>query len=473
MKVLVVDDVPDNRLILVEFLTRMGHTPVEAKDGEEAVAVFCAESPDFVIMDVLMPVLDGFEATRKIKALSQDHWIPVMFLTALNRSDHMIRGLEAGGDDFLSKPFDFSLLTAKVRVIERALGLQRQILEKNTSLREIGARIEEEMLMGKHVLDALVAGDRREEKCLESWIEPLELFGGDLMLSRRAPDGSLFLLLVDSQGHGLSAAMGLYPPTEIFHAMVDRGFDLETTLIEINRKVKELMPPGFFIAVTAVCLGPGRGGTLTVGNCGNPPAVFINGEGKVVHRFSSRALPLGVLGSGFQPDVETLHLPDLPDDPERCLYLFSDGLVGAMEEEEGDGTEQVIGHLCRTPVEDRLKTLRELALQRPAALRRDDMSLVSMCCGMELEGVATGGGERGFQRPGWRVDDRLRPVRARASPLGPSSPNDGRAECIWHRPQKQRRSFYRPGRASLKCPGPRDSGARLLPQKYRERIRAL
>ena len=292
MRVLVVDDVPENRSILAQFLSRMGHRPLEAKNGEEAVALFEAESPDFVIMDVLMPVMDGFDATRRIKALSKDRWTPVLLLTALNRADHLIRGLEMGGDDFISKPFDFSLLTAKIRVFERALALQSQILEKNASLRAMGARIEEEMLLGKHVLDALVAGDRSQEPCVEFWVEPLELFGGDIVLRRRAPDGTLFLFHADSQGHGLSAALGLFPATEVFHAMVDRGFDAEMTLTEMNRKIRELMPPGFFIAVTAVSLSPLRE-TLSVVNCGNPPAVLIDGRGEVMRRFLSKAPPSG------------------------------------------------------------------------------------------------------------------------------------------------------------------------------------
>ena len=386
MKVLVVDDVPENRSILAQFLSRMGHRPLEAKNGEEAVALFEAESPDFVIMDVLMPVMDGFDATRRIKALSKDRWTPVLLLTALNRADHLIRGLEMGGDDFISKPFDFSLLTAKIRVFERALALQSQILEKNASLRAMGARIEEEMLLGKHVLDALVAGDRSQEPCVEFWVEPLELFGGDIVLRRRAPDGTLFLFHADSQGHGLSAALGLFPATEVFHAMVDRGFDAEMTLTEMNRKIRELMPPGFFIAVTAVSLSPLRE-TLSVVNCGNPPAVLIDGRGEVMRRFLSKAPPLGVLGSGFSPEVETIHLPDLPSDPERRLYFFSDGLAGAMEDGDRDGVEQVIDLLCRTPREGRLDVLREIALRHPSAERRDDMSLLSLCCAIEPEMV--------------------------------------------------------------------------------------
>ena len=420
MKVLVVDDVPENRSILTQFLSRLGHHCLEAKNGEEAVFVFEAESPDFVIMDVLMPVMDGFDATRRIKALSKDRWTPVILLTALNRADHLIRGLEMGGDDFISKPFDFSLLTAKIRVFERALALQSQILEKNASLQAMGARIEEEMAMGKHVLDALVAVDQAQEPCVEFWVEPLELFGGDIVLRRRAPDGTLFLLHADSQGHGLSAALGLFPATEVFHAMVDRGFDVELTLTEMNRKIRELMPPGFFIAVTAVSLNPGRK-TLSVVNCGNPPAVLLDGRGEVMRRFLSQAPPLGVLGNGFSPEGETIFLPDLPPDPERRLYFFSDGLAGALEEGDRGGVEEVVDLLCRTPRAGRLDVLREMALRHPSAERRDDMSLVSLCCaiGPEIFERPLSGDLSDAPAGGWRLSLDLSAEEVRRQDLLP------------------------------------------------------
>ncbi len=420
MKILVVDDVPENRSILSQFLLRMGHEPVEASNGEEAVRAFETHSPDFVIMDILMPVMDGLDATRRIKSLSKDRWTPVILLTALNRADHLVRGLESGGDDFISKPFDFSLLTAKIRVIERALSLQSQILEKNASLQAMGARIEEEMVLGKHVLDALVAGKDDVGDCVESWVEPLDLFGGDLVLQKKAPDGTLMLLHADSQGHGLSAALGLFPATEVFHAMVNRGFGIETILAEMNRKLKKLMPPGFFIAVTVVSASPVRG-ILSVANCGNPPAVLLDRRGEILRRFDSRSLPLGILGSGFRPVVESVHISGKGPDCEKRLYLFSDGLAGAIGDEGEVGSEGVIDILARTPGEGRFDVVKALAMRRPPEERKDDMSLVSLCCCFkpEKEIAPAPGGKNEGSSGGWRVLVDLSPEEMRRPDLLP------------------------------------------------------
>jgi len=420
MKILVVDDIPENRSILSQFLSRMGHEPIEAENGEEAVLSFEKYLPDLVIMDILMPLMDGFDATRRIKSLSKDRWTPVIMLTALNRADHLVRGLESGGDDFISKPFDFSLLTAKIRVIERALALQFQILEKNAALQAMGARIEEEMVLGKHVLDSLVPVGEGNDSCVESWVQPLDFFGGDLVLQRRSPDGTLVLLHADSKGHGLSAALGLLPATEVFHAMVDRGFGIETILAEINHKLKELMPSGFFIAVTIVSLSPLRG-MLSVANCGNPPAVLLDHHGEIVRRFDSKSLPLGILGSDFRPVVEAVHISDLTPDSERHLYLFSDGLAGAIGEEGEVGSDGVIDILVRTPGEGRFDVVREIALRSSPEQRKDDMSLVSLCCRFqpEREIPAAPGLGAGGNPGGWRFSLDLSPSELRRPDLLP------------------------------------------------------
>ena len=84
LKVLVVDDTETNRMILTVFLRRLGHNVVLAEDGAQAVAAFEREAPDLVLMDVMMPVMDGYEATRRIKALAGEHWVPVLFVSALD-----------------------------------------------------------------------------------------------------------------------------------------------------------------------------------------------------------------------------------------------------------------------------------------------------------------------------------------------------------------------------------------------------
>ncbi len=119
--ILVVDDTATNRQILGVFLKKLGHQVDLAEDGAQAVELFAAKAYDLVIMDVMMPVMDGYEATRRIKAMCGNRWVPVIFLSALDKDESLVTGLEAGGDDYLPKPVNFVVLAAKLRSLSRAL----------------------------------------------------------------------------------------------------------------------------------------------------------------------------------------------------------------------------------------------------------------------------------------------------------------------------------------------------------------
>ena len=129
LTVMVVDDTATNRQILQVFLKKLGFQVIAAEDGAQAVERFKSEHPDLILMDVMMPVMDGYEATRQIKKLST-RWVPVVFLSALDKEENLVAGLDAGGDDYLSKPVNFVILDAKLRSLVRSLDLQRQLDEQ-------------------------------------------------------------------------------------------------------------------------------------------------------------------------------------------------------------------------------------------------------------------------------------------------------------------------------------------------------
>ncbi|TXH03678.1 MAG: PAS domain S-box protein [Rhodocyclaceae bacterium] len=151
MKVLAVDDNRTNLHILQVFLKKLGHEVILAENGEEAVHKFVTESPDLVLLDIMMPVMDGFEAARQIKALCHDQWKPIIFLSALNRDENLVEGLEAGADDYLTKPINFVVLEAKLRSMQRSLAMQQESIN---SLRRVQA-------ISDNVLDAIVTSDER------------------------------------------------------------------------------------------------------------------------------------------------------------------------------------------------------------------------------------------------------------------------------------------------------------------------
>jgi len=121
MKILYVEDNEDNIFMLKNRLTRAGHTVVVANDGAQGVAMALSERPDMILMDLSLPVVDGWEATRQIKAAPDTKHIPVITLTANAMAGDREKALAAGCDDYDTKPIDLPRLLAKIKdLAERA-----------------------------------------------------------------------------------------------------------------------------------------------------------------------------------------------------------------------------------------------------------------------------------------------------------------------------------------------------------------
>lgn len=102
LTILIAEDNAADRLLLSTIVSRQGHRVLTAGNGLEAVALFETERPQLVLMDVMMPVMDGFEAARRIKQQAGEELVPIIFLTSLSETEALVQSLEAGGDDFLS-----------------------------------------------------------------------------------------------------------------------------------------------------------------------------------------------------------------------------------------------------------------------------------------------------------------------------------------------------------------------------------
>src|SRR5258708_38860633 len=126
-RILVVDDVETNRDILVTRLSAQGYELLEAADGEEALALARKERPDLILLDVMMPKIDGIEVCRQLKADKSLPFMPIILVTAKTDSKDVVAGLEAGADEYLSKPFDHTALLARVRSVLRLKELHDRV----------------------------------------------------------------------------------------------------------------------------------------------------------------------------------------------------------------------------------------------------------------------------------------------------------------------------------------------------------
>ncbi|MBW4602856.1 MAG: two-component system response regulator [Calothrix sp. FI2-JRJ7] len=141
-KILVVDDHAASRMTSVALLAMEGYEIIEADSGFSAIELIAHSSPDLILLDVMMPEMDGFEVCQRIKQNEQTRLIPVIFITALNDRHSRIRGIEVGADDFLSKPFDRLELAARVKSLVRQKRLNEDLDHAEKVLFSIARAIE-------------------------------------------------------------------------------------------------------------------------------------------------------------------------------------------------------------------------------------------------------------------------------------------------------------------------------------------
>lgn len=293
LRVLIADDNAADRLILKAMLEREGHEVFAAEDGIEAVILFQKISPDIVLLDALMPNMDGKEAAVRIKALSGERLVPIIFLTSLHEADALAELIEVGGDDFLTKPYNRQLLKAKVRAFVRLKQLYQTIRHQRDEIQYHTDRLIHEQEVAKKIFDRIAHPGCLRDGNIRFNLKPKAIFNGDILLAARKPAGGLHILLGDFTGHGLPAAIGAMPLSDIFYSMTMKGYGFQEILPEINRKLVTALPVEVFCCLIAADFSP-RDGLLRVWNCGMPAAFLMRAGAGLVARFESTHLPLGI-----------------------------------------------------------------------------------------------------------------------------------------------------------------------------------
>jgi diguanylate cyclase (GGDEF)-like protein len=142
MKVLIVDDSPTIRAALRSLVEKMGHSVMEAEDGSKGLKIYGQDRPDLVLIDVVMPVMDGYDAARQMRETRPDEWVPIIFLSSKEADQDLDRAIEAGGDDYLVKPVSFVVLNAKIRALQRIESTRTKLLEMSRELAAANRELE-------------------------------------------------------------------------------------------------------------------------------------------------------------------------------------------------------------------------------------------------------------------------------------------------------------------------------------------
>jgi DNA-binding response OmpR family regulator len=143
MKILIAEDDHISRKILQTILTKQGNDVTAAEDGLKALEALQRETPDILITDWMMPDLDGLQLSRQVRALNLPRYVYIILLTAMTEKQRIIEGLDAGADDYITKPYDKTELMARVKAGERVIRLEKTLREKNAALSDALAQVKQ------------------------------------------------------------------------------------------------------------------------------------------------------------------------------------------------------------------------------------------------------------------------------------------------------------------------------------------
>ena len=169
--ILVVDDVPDNVDILQMRLEAQGYAVATAGDGVEALEKIRELLPDLVLLDVMMPRLDGIETVKRLKADPTLPFIPVVLVTAKADAKDVLEGLESGGDDYLTKPVDHAALSARVRAMLRIKALHDTVQQQSAELASWNRTLEERVKVQVDEIDRVVDLQKLEDVLMAEGIK--------------------------------------------------------------------------------------------------------------------------------------------------------------------------------------------------------------------------------------------------------------------------------------------------------------
>ena len=322
--VLIADDNDSDRYLLSAIMETRGYNVLTAKNGHQALELYESHQPQMVLLDVLMPQLDAWDVARRIRSMTGEGFVPIVFLTSLSHADDLARCVDAGGDDFLSKPYQNEILRAKIAALERQQHTHNTMLEQRDQIARLNAYLMHEQAAAKAVMDRVVHTGSLDASNIKYLLSPLAVFNGDVLLAEHNPGGDLFVFVGDFTGHGLTAGIGAMPLAEVFYSMTQKGFSVADLIRECNAKLSSILPAGYFCCATIARISYSKG-TLEFWNGGLPGGYLVRADPRELVALESSHLPLGILGSDqFSSDTSLISF-----EPGDALFLCTDGLPDA------------------------------------------------------------------------------------------------------------------------------------------------
>lgn len=370
--VLIVDDNERNRILLETIIGKgTPYEPILAENGAAALARAAERPPDLVLLDVLMPGMNGYEVATRFKEIPALKDVPIIFITALTEVDEKVRAFEVGGIDCIVKPIEprevISRVTAQIELRRRHEEIRRLNHAMNLEL-DLARKIQRAIMPGETIRHAraLVAG-----RCL-----PLEKVSGDYHDVIAIDDDILLVFLADITGHGVPAALyTMMLKTDLYYLVRFTRSPAEI-LARLNERLCRTLIEDFFITASLLVVDLSASPTIVHASAGHPPALRLAADG-AVEPLASNSLFLG-----WRVDQEfTETRLDLR--PGEAVFIHTDGFTDAIRAVRGAASAEEFIRAARRGRDFRLcawieTTMEELRRAEAARAADDDLSIVGV-----------------------------------------------------------------------------------------------
>jgi len=330
-RVLLVDDAKANLDILVEGL-KSDHKLSLALNGEMALQIAARTPPDLVLLDIMMPGLDGYEVCRRLRQMPETAEVPIMFLSSLEEVQNKTRGFEVGANDYLTKPFEMLEVKARVRSLLKAKAYSDAIKEQIASELRVAREIQMGML--PHDFAPFERAFRVEFGAV---LEPAREVGGDLYGVCASPRERLVLFLGDVSGKGIPASMFMVRAISLARLLSREIAEPERILARLNDELAADNPSGMFVTFLCAVFDP-VSKQLVLANAGHCRPVLLRAGDAPGWAVKNMGTALG-----FEPDLE-FERTELTLRAGDTLVFYTDGVSEAFNpHDECYGNERLLG----------------------------------------------------------------------------------------------------------------------------------
>lgn len=320
-RIVVIDDNENDLQVTKRLLDRRGYDAIPATSGAEGLRIAQQIVPDAIIVDYRMPELDGFEVTRRIKADPELQTIPVLMLTGSDSAQHVVEGLGAGAEDFVTKGSDIEIVVARLRALLRMKAYQDQ-------LRRMNSQMTRDLQIARRVQEALVPQRAFTSPRIEirSAYIPSEVLSGDFY-DYFTVDDFMYLFVADVSGHGLPAAILVSLLKSYIHTEAANDRSLAEFMARLNDFLFSVSLPTQFATAALFRVDGNR--ELVYSNAAHPPFLLHqrrNGKTILLEQ------PSNLLGAMPNMSFEEHSISVAPGD---TLFVYTDGLTDRVNR-DGD-----------------------------------------------------------------------------------------------------------------------------------------